>query len=80
MASKRGKLEQIGEPRAKSLGNAVLKMLGIGLAGGILLIAGANKAGEKIEDYTAKHAAKEEPDFDIPLEEIEHYTNEEENL
>lgn len=76
MAKKKG-TPSIGKSMAPGLGGAVLRMIAIGLTGGIALIAGANKAGEQIEEYNSKHSISEEEaikNFDIPLEEIEHYT------
>ncbi len=76
MAKKRNGLSSIGKSMAPSFGGAMLRMIAIGLAGGIALIAGANKAGEQVEEYVGKHEAKKEEtlkNFEIPLEEIEHY-------
>ena len=73
MAKKNG-LQDMGVKQVASLGGVVLKMLAIGLAGGAALIAGANKAGEAIQDAEAKKA-DEVKEFDIPLEEIEHYVD-----
>ncbi|MBQ0004357.1 MAG: hypothetical protein KBS68_00670 [Clostridiales bacterium] len=75
MAKSKG-TPSIGKSMTPGLGGAVLRMIAIGLTGGIALIAGANKAGEKIEEYETKHAVSEAEaikNFDIPLEEIEHY-------
>lgn len=43
-------LEAAGKPVDKSLGKALLKLLGAGLAIGAVLIAGGEKVGEKIAE------------------------------
>lgn len=48
------------EVKGSGLGGTLLKMLAVGIAGGALLISGAKKAGEKIEEKEKKEVGEEE--------------------
>ncbi|MCF0141335.1 MAG: hypothetical protein HUJ78_04875 [Mogibacterium sp.] len=52
MAKRTGRPPQMGNSQVKSLAGVVLKMFALGFAGGLALIAGAEKVGSKIEQKT----------------------------
>jgi hypothetical protein len=48
MAGKSGKAPEMGTPQRAGLGGTILRMLAVGVIGGIALIGGAKKVGDAI--------------------------------
>jgi hypothetical protein len=70
MASNKSGLRQAGKAPDKDLAGALLAVIAAGVAGGIMLVAGAKALGEKIEEKLVSDYKKKEEEREADKEAV----------